>query len=48
MTTSAFQFGEIKPEYPVAVLNERTVRAAAGILFVFALITLGQTNSRGS
>ena len=39
MTTSAFQFGEIKPEYPVAVLNERTVRAAAGILFVFALIS---------
>lgn len=39
MTTSVFQFGEIKPEYPVAVLNERTVRAAAGILFVFALIS---------
>lgn len=39
MTTSVFQFGEIKSEYPVAVLNERTVRAAAGILFVFALIS---------
>lgn len=39
MTTSVFQFGEIKPEYSVAVLNERTVRAAAGILFIFALIS---------
>ena len=38
MNTSLFQFGEIKPEYPVPVLNERTVRAAAGILFFFALI----------
>ena len=39
MTTSIFQFGEIRPEYPVAVLNERTVRDAAGILFFFAFIS---------
>lgn len=38
MNTSVFQFGELKPEYPVLVLNERVVRAAAGILFLFALI----------
>jgi hypothetical protein len=39
MNTSVFQFGEIKPEYPVRVLNERVVRAAAGSLFVFALVS---------
>ena len=39
MTTSIFQCGELKPEYSVPVLNERAVRAAAGILFLFALIS---------
>ncbi len=38
MTTSIFQFGQRRPEYGVPVLNERTVRAAAGILFFFAFI----------
>jgi hypothetical protein len=34
-----FGFGETVPGYEVPVLNEREVRAAAGILFVFAMIT---------
>lgn len=33
-----FAFGERRPEFPVPVLNERAVRAAAGILFVFAMV----------
>lgn len=33
-----FQFGEMRPEYQIPVLNERAVRAAAGILFFLALI----------
>lgn len=32
------RFGEIVPELPVPVLNEREVRAGAGILFVIALV----------
>lgn len=39
MTTTLFEFGELRPQYPVRVLNERAVRAAAGILFFFALIS---------
>lgn len=38
MANSIFQFGEIRPEYQIPVLNERAVRAAAGILFFLALI----------
>ena len=38
MTTSIFQFGQRLPEYAVLVLNERAVRAAAGMLFFFAFI----------
>ncbi|WP_131109804.1 DUF4395 domain-containing protein [Sulfuricystis thermophila] len=34
-----FGFGEIIPDYDVPVLNEREVRAAAGILFFFALVS---------
>jgi hypothetical protein len=34
-----FQFGERLPGYAVPVLNERAVRAAAGILFFFAMVT---------
>ena len=33
---SIFGFGEARPEYPVKVLNERAVRAGAGLLFVLA------------
>jgi ribosomal protein S18 acetylase RimI-like enzyme len=34
-----FQFGQIRPEFAVPVLNERAVRASAGILFAVAMIT---------
>ena len=33
MFNTFFQFGERIPGYKVAVVNERAVRAAAGILF---------------
>jgi len=36
--TPFFAFGEVRPEFPVPVLNERAVRAAAGIVFVFAMV----------
>ena len=39
MSKAFFQFGEHIPGYNVAVLNERAVRAAAGILFFFAMVT---------
>ncbi len=39
MTNSVFQFGQQLPEYAIPVLNERAVRASAGILFLFALIS---------
>lgn len=34
------QFGKVLPNYSVAVLNEREIRAASGLLFVFALLSL--------
>jgi hypothetical protein len=34
-----FQFGEMRSEYGIAVLNEREVRAGAGILFFLALVS---------
>jgi hypothetical protein len=36
MMVSMFQFGEKRPEYEVPVLNEREVRAGAGILLLVA------------
>ena len=39
MSKALFQFGERIPGYNVPVLNERAVRAAAGILFFFAMFT---------
>jgi hypothetical protein len=39
MATKIFEFGQVRPEYAVSVLNERAVRAAAGILFFLALIS---------
>jgi hypothetical protein len=39
MTQKIFQFGEQLPEYSIPVLNERAVRAGAGILFFFAIVT---------
>ncbi len=38
MSHPIFQFGERLPDYQVPVLNERAVRASAGILFFFAFI----------
>lgn len=37
--STLFQFGEKRPGYNVSVLNERAIRAAAGILFFFAMVT---------
>lgn len=39
MSSKIFEFGQVRPEYAVPVLNERAVRAAAGILFFLALIS---------
>ncbi|MDD2809306.1 DUF4395 domain-containing protein [Rhodoferax sp.] len=39
MSSALFQFGEMRPEYPMPVLNERAVRAAAGVLFFLGLIS---------
>ena len=39
MASPLFQFGQHHPDYPVPVLNERAVRASAGILFFFAMIS---------
>ena len=39
MSTKIIEFGQVRPEYAVPVLNERAVRAAAGILFFLALIS---------
>lgn len=39
MSTSLFQFGQQIPGYNVPVLNERAVRASAGILFFFAIVS---------
>ena len=39
MANPVFQFGEMRPEYQIPVLNERAVRASAGILFFLALIS---------
>lgn len=38
MTHPLFQFGQQLPEYDIPVLNERAVRASAGILFFFAIV----------
>lgn len=37
MSTFFFQFGERLPGHPVPMLNERAVRAGAGLLFLFAM-----------
>ena len=34
------RFGEVVEGYAVPVLNEREIRAAAGILFVFTFLSL--------
>jgi hypothetical protein len=40
MNTKVIQFGETVEGYSIPVLNEREIRAAAGISFVFMLIAL--------
>jgi hypothetical protein len=40
MNTSLLPFGEQVPGQPVPVLDERAVRAGAGLLFLFAMIAL--------
>lgn len=35
---SIFQFGETRPEFQIPVLNERAVRASAGIMFFWAIV----------
>lgn len=39
MPSKFFRFGETVPGYAVPVLNEREVRASAGILFMLALVS---------
>jgi hypothetical protein len=39
MTKSFFEFGQQLPGYQVPVLNERAVRASAGILFFLAIVS---------
>jgi Domain of unknown function (DUF4395) len=41
MSIKFFQFGEDVEGYPVKVLNERAVRAAAGLLFLGAVVSFG-------
>lgn len=48
MPSTLFQFGERRPEFDIPVLNERAVRAAAGILLVFALTTFMQAFQNGN
>ena len=48
MAAPWFAFGEKRPEYEVPVFNERAVRASAGILFLFAIITFGYAFLRGN
>ncbi len=39
MSHRILQFGEQRPGYSVPILNERAVRAAAGIVFFFAIVS---------
>ena len=39
MASKIFEFGQVRAEYAVPVLNERAVRAAAGILFFLAMVS---------
>lgn len=42
-----FGFGEIHPDYPVKVLNEREARAGAGILLFFGMIAFSNAFLKG-
>lgn len=39
MSIKLFVFGQVKPEFAVPVLNERAIRAGAGLLFFFAMLS---------
>ena len=48
MTQSVFQFGQEIDGYPVRVLNERAVRAAAGLLLVGAFVSFANAMLLGN
>ena len=48
MDIRIFEFGQQRPEYAVPVLNERAVRASAGILFFFAIVAFMNAWLRGN
>ena len=47
-TKNLFRFGEEVAGYEIRVLNEREIRAAAGIMFVFILVSLFQILAKGN
>lgn len=48
MSTVFMKFGERVPGYDVPVLNERAVRASAGILFLFAIVSFMNAWQQGN
>lgn len=48
MSSRLFQFGEEIDGYPVRVLNERAVRAAAGLLLLGAMVSFGNAMLLGN
>ncbi len=48
MSTVFVQFGESVPGYDVPVLNERAVRASAGMLFLFAIVSFMNAWQQGN
>lgn len=48
MSKPLIRFGEKVPGYDVAVLNERAVRASAGILFLFAIVSFMNAWQQGN
>jgi hypothetical protein len=46
--SKVFKFGEDVPGYEIPVLNEREIRAAAGILFVWAFLSVLMAIMKGS
>ena len=46
--SKVFKFGEEVPDYEIPVLNEREIRATAGILFVFAFLSILLAITKGS
>ncbi len=46
--SKVFKFGEDVPGYEIPVLNEREIRAAAGILFAWAFLAINTAIMKGS